>query len=228
MTPSFRGRMAWMWLGVRPIIRLASIPTARGRPSLTLTATTDGSFKMMPRPRTKTRVFAVPRSTAMSRPNRKNRLSPICCEPPRGERRGSSPEISELFCRGRNPPYLVDRYSSTLGSHPVSGRCSGSRHSGDVGRAPLAGQGIGETCARRAPAPTGRTALCGFWRLCHGGPMWIDQRGSEVLGAPECHRLLALAAKEVGYGRLAVSREGAPVVVPVNFAWHEHQVLVRL
>jgi len=58
--------------------------------------------------------------------------------------------------------------------------------------------------------------------------MWIDQRGSEVLGAPECHRLLALAAKEVGYGRLAVSREGAPVVVPVNFAWHEHQVLVRL
>ena len=31
MTPSRRGRMAWMWLGVRPIIRLASAPTASGR-----------------------------------------------------------------------------------------------------------------------------------------------------------------------------------------------------
>ena len=29
ITPSFRGRTAWMWLGVRPIIRLASAPTAR-------------------------------------------------------------------------------------------------------------------------------------------------------------------------------------------------------
>ncbi len=52
MTPSFSGRMAWMLLGVRPIIRLASAPTASGRPSFTSTATTDGSFRMMPRPRT--------------------------------------------------------------------------------------------------------------------------------------------------------------------------------
>ncbi len=44
--------LGWMWLGVRPIIRFASAPTARGRPSLTFTATTDGSFRMMPRPRT--------------------------------------------------------------------------------------------------------------------------------------------------------------------------------
>ena len=58
--------------------------------------------------------------------------------------------------------------------------------------------------------------------------MWLDQRGSEVLETPECHRLLAVAAKEIGYGRLAVSREGAPVVVPVNFTWHERQVLFRL
>ena len=60
--------MAWMWAGVRPIMRLASMPTARGRPSRTLTATTDGSFSTMPRPRTYTTVLAVPRSTAMSRP----------------------------------------------------------------------------------------------------------------------------------------------------------------
>ena len=52
MTPSLSGRMAWMLLGVRPIIRLASAPTASGRPSFTSTATTDGSFSTIPRPRT--------------------------------------------------------------------------------------------------------------------------------------------------------------------------------
>src|SRR5438105_14038843 len=73
MTPSFSGRMAWMWLGVRPIIRLASAPTARGRPSFTLTATTDGSLRTMPIRRTYTSVLAVPRSTAMSRPRKEER-----------------------------------------------------------------------------------------------------------------------------------------------------------
>ena len=58
--------------------------------------------------------------------------------------------------------------------------------------------------------------------------MWIDQRGAEILGDAECYRLLALAAKEVGYGRLAVSGEGAPIVVPVNFTWHGRRALVRL
>ncbi len=52
ITPSRSGRTAWMWPGVRPIIRLASMPTANGRPSFTFTATTDGSFRTMPRPRT--------------------------------------------------------------------------------------------------------------------------------------------------------------------------------
>src|ERR1035437_7702144 len=58
-------------------MRLASVPTANGRPSLTLTATTEGSFSTIPRPRTYTRVLAVPRSTAISRPNREKRLSRI-------------------------------------------------------------------------------------------------------------------------------------------------------
>ena len=40
--------MAWMWLGVRPIMRLASEPTANSRLSLLLTATTDGSLSTMP------------------------------------------------------------------------------------------------------------------------------------------------------------------------------------
>src|SRR5271155_1961450 len=77
MTPSLSGRMAWMFDGVRPIIRFASAPTANGRPSLMSTATTDGSLSTMPRPRTYTSVLAVPRSTAMSRPRRERRFSAI-------------------------------------------------------------------------------------------------------------------------------------------------------
>ena len=57
-----------MWPGVRPIMRLASLPTARMAPFLVLIATTLGSLSTIPRPRTYTSVFAVPRSTAMSRP----------------------------------------------------------------------------------------------------------------------------------------------------------------
>ncbi len=49
MTPSFSGRIAWMCAGVRPIIRLASVPTASKRPSRALTATTDGSSSTIPR-----------------------------------------------------------------------------------------------------------------------------------------------------------------------------------
>ena len=51
ITPSLSGRIALMWLGVRPIMRLASRPTATGRPSLTLMATTEGSSRTMPCPR---------------------------------------------------------------------------------------------------------------------------------------------------------------------------------
>ena len=58
--------------------------------------------------------------------------------------------------------------------------------------------------------------------------MWIDQRGSEVLAEAECHQLLAMAAKEAAIGRLAVSGEGAPIVVPVNFAVQDHQILIRI
>src|SRR5438105_4449955 len=94
MTPSFRGRMATMWLGVRPIMRLALSPTARGRPSLRLTATTDGSFRTMPRPRTYTRVLVVPRSTAMSLPSRdEKKLSDMrkCLRPREVSVRGYGP-----------------------------------------------------------------------------------------------------------------------------------------
>ena len=52
MTPSFRGRMAWMLPGVRPSMRLASMPTACTSPVRWSIATTDGSESTMPRPRT--------------------------------------------------------------------------------------------------------------------------------------------------------------------------------
>ena len=68
ITPSLRGRTATMLPGVRPIIFLASAPTARMPPVFVLMATTDGSLRTMPRPLTYTSVLAVPRSTAMSRP----------------------------------------------------------------------------------------------------------------------------------------------------------------
>jgi hypothetical protein len=50
-----------MFPGVRPIIRLAWIPTATILPVSVLSATTDGSFSAISRPRTYTSVFAVPR-----------------------------------------------------------------------------------------------------------------------------------------------------------------------
>jgi hypothetical protein len=58
--------------------------------------------------------------------------------------------------------------------------------------------------------------------------MWTDQRGSEILLLPECLRLLAKAAKDGSIGRLGVSTAHAPIIQPVNFALHYHQVVLRL
>ena len=66
MTPSFIGRMATMFPGVRPSISFGSVPTASTRFGVVLTATMEGSRTMMPLPRANTRVFAVPRSIARS------------------------------------------------------------------------------------------------------------------------------------------------------------------
>ncbi len=58
--------------------------------------------------------------------------------------------------------------------------------------------------------------------------MWIDQRGSEILETPECLRLLAVAAKEDHVGRLAVTDGQSPLVVPLNFIFHDGGVFVRI
>ena len=52
MTPSFSGRIAEIVPGVRPSIRLASMPTACTSPLRESIATTEGSLRTMPRPRT--------------------------------------------------------------------------------------------------------------------------------------------------------------------------------
>jgi hypothetical protein len=58
--------------------------------------------------------------------------------------------------------------------------------------------------------------------------MWIDAKGSTVLLRPECERLLAVEAKESRVGRLGLSTDGAPVIVPVNFTLHEGEVILRV
>jgi hypothetical protein len=58
--------------------------------------------------------------------------------------------------------------------------------------------------------------------------MWVDARGSTVIPAPECMQLLAVSAKESGIGRLGVPTVQAPVVIPVNFALHGEQILIRV
>jgi hypothetical protein len=57
--------------------------------------------------------------------------------------------------------------------------------------------------------------------------MWIDSQGTTVLPAAECRRLLALAAKEHGIGRLGISTDQAPVIIPVNFTLVDGRIMVR-
>ena len=52
ITPSFSGRMAEIVPGVRPSMRLASMPTACTSPLRESIATTDDSERTIPRPRT--------------------------------------------------------------------------------------------------------------------------------------------------------------------------------
>src|ERR687894_1106074 len=69
ITPSFKGRIATMWPGVRPSMPLAADPTATTLSVLLSMATTEGSERTIPSPLTNTPVFDEPRSTATSRPN---------------------------------------------------------------------------------------------------------------------------------------------------------------
>ena len=70
MTPSLRGLITTRLAGVRPSISLAVLPTASTAPVFLLTATLEGSSTTIPRLRTYTRVFTVPKSIARSLENR--------------------------------------------------------------------------------------------------------------------------------------------------------------
>src|SRR3954447_15680560 len=91
ITPWRSGRSAEMLAGVRPIICWASWPTACTSPVRWSIATTDGSDMTMPRPRTNTTVFAVPRSMATSpserRDQRRRRRAAIAMQATRSGRR---------------------------------------------------------------------------------------------------------------------------------------------
>src|SRR5262249_17835904 len=77
MTPFFSGWMTRISGGVRPIIALASLPTARTEWSPSWMDTIDGSLMTIPSPRTNTRVFDVPRSIARSRENLCRNIGPL-------------------------------------------------------------------------------------------------------------------------------------------------------
>jgi len=59
-------------------------------------------------------------------------------------------------------------------------------------------------------------------------PMWTDARGSEVLELSECRRLLAVGAKQRLHGHLGIPKEGAPLVLPVNYVVHGPDVVIRI
>ena len=124
ITPSFKGLTTLILAGVLPSIRFASNPTATGLPSRISIATTEGSLSTIPCPRTYTKVFAVPRSMAISRPMDKGFLRVIRCdlesgsllvrdtsqcsdEPTRGEGRRCpvlEPQSRLNRCRGQGFP----------------------------------------------------------------------------------------------------------------------------
>jgi len=58
--------------------------------------------------------------------------------------------------------------------------------------------------------------------------MWIDERGSSVLERGECLRLLALGSKERRHGHLGIAQVGAPLVLPLDYAVHGPDVVVRM
>jgi len=58
--------------------------------------------------------------------------------------------------------------------------------------------------------------------------MWIDDRGSEVLPVSECRRLLAVGAKAGLHGHLGIAKEGAPLVLPVDYTVDGSDIVLRI
>lgn len=58
--------------------------------------------------------------------------------------------------------------------------------------------------------------------------MWVDERGSEVLGVAECRQLLAIAASKGLPGHLGVFGDDAPTVLPLDFVVSGPDVVLRV
>ena len=67
ITPPFNGWCTLISFGVRPTIWYARSPTAITSPLRSSSATSDGSFKIIPRSFKNTKIFAVPKSIPISR-----------------------------------------------------------------------------------------------------------------------------------------------------------------
>jgi hypothetical protein len=67
-------------------------------------------------------------------------------------------------------------------------------------------------------------------RECEAYVVWIDERGSDVLEAPECRQLLAIGAARHLPGHLAIAGEGddAPTILPVDYAVSQPDALIRV
>jgi len=74
----------------------------------------------------------------------------------------------------------------------------------------------------------GPSTLARTRRRLEDSDMWIDERGSEVLDPPECGRLLALGAKRHHHGHLGISTDSAPLVLPVDYAVHDAEVVIQI
>lgn len=58
--------------------------------------------------------------------------------------------------------------------------------------------------------------------------MWVDERGSDVLGIAECRQLLAIGASKGLPGHLGISARDAPTVLPLDYAVSGPDVLIRV
>jgi hypothetical protein len=58
--------------------------------------------------------------------------------------------------------------------------------------------------------------------------MWIDERGSEVLGLAECQQLLAIGAAQHHPGHLGIQEAEAPTVLPVDYTVDGGDILIRV
>jgi hypothetical protein len=110
-------------VGVLPSISLARPPTASTFPVSLLTTTIDGSWTMIPFPLRKTRVLAVPRSTARSQNNlsfNQLRMVMLSLFPP-GEYLAQFPPRSKSVkgVPGNVPLTLVPDFKYTLGKFPA-------------------------------------------------------------------------------------------------------------